>query len=154
MKNTTIISERDKAYFCRLNRNLVFSELNRYYAHKAATEGLTQRKIADRLNKDYGQVSRLLSEPRNLTLDSVSELLLAMDSEMHFEVVPTAETGSIDEFMNEFEAWSQRNYSLGATNIVYFIDRSSKSVETPKSATNSPVAASSFGDSDGQQAVG
>lgn len=105
MKSTSRISERDINYFRRLNRNLVFSEIIRHYAQMAEQSGLTKREIARRLGKDAGQVSRWLSEPANLTLDSISDLLLSMDAEMQFSVAPAVEAKSTDDFMAEFGVW-------------------------------------------------
>lgn len=151
MKSTTMISEQDKAYFCRLNRQLVFGELIRYYAQKAKTEGLTQKKIAEKLDMDHGQVCRLLSEPRNLTLDSLSKLLLAMDAQMEVGITSITAAPELEDFMEEFASWS-RNQSLGASNIVSFVDKSPKTAKTEEAATNPP---SSFvGESDGRYAIG
>lgn len=153
MKNTSTFSEQDKDYVCRLNRNLVFAELTRYFTKKAESEGLTQKRIAERLNMDVGQVCRLLSEPRNLTLDSISKLLLAMDAQMNFQVEPVAPAPAIDEFMDNFETWSQRNQLTSGSTVVSFVDRSQETVKPTISATN-PSVVSSFGESDGRQAIG
>lgn len=152
MKNTSTISERDKAFTCRFNRNLVFSELIRFYALKAKKEGITQKKISDRLQKDYGQISRMLSEPRNLTLDSISLLLLAMDAEMKFQVVPQSKTISIDKLMERFDAYSSAERLTG-TNIVRFESHQPKEAQPSYAATTTSVT-SSFGVSHGQQAIG
>ena len=155
MESTTTISEQDKAYFCRLNRNLVFSELIRYYAKKAEAEGLTQKKIADKLGMDHGQVCRLLSEPRNLTLDSVSKLLLAMGAQMNFDIEPIAVAPEVGEFMDEFASWYRRSQSLSVANIAYFVDRSTNAVKSADSATNPARFLNTIvGESDGRQAIG
>jgi transcriptional regulator with XRE-family HTH domain len=74
-------SVRDIAYYRQRYRNRVFSKLVTFISEQAQRERLTKKDIAERLNKDPGQISRLLNQPGNLTLDTISDLLLAFDAE-------------------------------------------------------------------------
>ena len=118
MKNTTMIKETDKAYFRRLNRNLVLEEILRFFRQKSQAENLTQRQLATRLHMDAGQLSRILREPSNLKLDTVSDLLLGMNAEFRFTVVPQSRPQSADEFMKEFESFLSAANSDTRTNVV------------------------------------
>ena len=108
MQNIATISDSDFMYYRRLRRNLVFSELLAHFAYQAETNGLTRRSLAKRLNKDPAQISRWLSEPTNLCLDTISDLLVAMGGEMEFRIVPQGEEYTADEFMEDFRAWSHQ----------------------------------------------
>jgi transcriptional regulator with XRE-family HTH domain len=74
-------SIRDIAYYRQRYRNRVFSKLVAFIAEQAQKQQLTQKDIAERIRKDPGHISRLLSNPSNLTLDTISDLLLAFDAE-------------------------------------------------------------------------
>lgn len=74
-------SRRDIAYYQQRYRNRVFSVLIAFIAEQAEKYGLTKKDIAERLNKDPALISRLLKEPSNLTLDTISDLLLAFNAE-------------------------------------------------------------------------
>jgi len=80
---------RELAYYRQRYRNRVFSKLVSFISEQAARESLAQKDIAERLNKDEGQLSRLLNHPGNLTLDTISDLLLAFEAEPEPpEIVP------------------------------------------------------------------
>ena len=49
--------------------------------------GLSQKDLAKRIGKRADQVSRWLGAPGNWTLDTVSDLLIAMGAEPDFKVV-------------------------------------------------------------------
>ena len=74
-------SLRDVAYYRQRYQNRVFSALVKFVSEQSDAEHITKKNLADRLNKDAGQVSRLLGHPSNLTLDTISDLLLAFDAE-------------------------------------------------------------------------
>jgi len=59
----------------------VFSKLVAFITEQAQREHATKKDIAERLDKDPGLISRLLNQPSNLTLDTISDLLLAFDAE-------------------------------------------------------------------------
>jgi transcriptional regulator with XRE-family HTH domain len=72
---------RDVAYYKQRFRNRVFSNLVSFITEQAQKQQLTQKDIAERTRKDPALVCRLLSSPSNLTLDTISEFLLAFDAE-------------------------------------------------------------------------
>lgn len=75
-----------------VRRQRIFGELIGYLAFKAKTEGLKKAHIAARLGVDAAQITRWFSEPSNLTVDAISDLLTAMDADFDFEIVD-ARTG-------------------------------------------------------------
>ena len=84
MKSSTVNvakSVRDISYYRQRYRNRVFSKLVAWITEQAQQEHVTRKDVAERLKKDPGQISRLLSQPSNLTLDTISDLLLAFDAE-------------------------------------------------------------------------
>lgn len=124
MKNTTMIKETDKAYFRRLNRNMVADEIASLFRKKCQTENLSQTKLAEMLGMDRGRLSRILREPSNLQLDTISDLLLAMDSAFRFSVVPQDESQTIDEFVRAFKAFAADDKSSFQSNVVRLVDDS------------------------------
>lgn len=74
-------SARDVAYYRERYRNRVFSKLVSFISDVAQREQITQKDMAERLGKDPAQLSRLFSQPSNLTLDTISDILLAVDAE-------------------------------------------------------------------------
>lgn len=72
---------RDISYYRQRYKNRVFGALISFFASEAERVGLTKGDIATRLGKDPAQITRMLSNPSNMTLDSVSDLLLAMEAE-------------------------------------------------------------------------
>jgi len=72
---------RDIAYYEQRFRNRVFAKLISFVTEEARKQGLTKKDIAQRIRKDPASVTRLLSNPSNLTLDTISDLLLAFDAE-------------------------------------------------------------------------
>jgi hypothetical protein len=72
---------REIAYYTQRYRNRVYHKLISFIAEQCEAQQLTRKDIAHRIRKDPAQISRLLAHPTNLTLDSISELLLAVDAE-------------------------------------------------------------------------
>ncbi len=72
---------RDVHYFRQRLKNRVFDKLLAFFAAEAKRTGVTRKDIADRLGKDPAQITRMLSSPSNLTLDTISDFLLALDAE-------------------------------------------------------------------------
>jgi transcriptional regulator with XRE-family HTH domain len=74
-------SARDIAYYAQRYKNRVFSKLVSFIAEQCEAQGLTKKELAEAIGKDAGLVSRWLSQPSNLTLDTISELALAVNAE-------------------------------------------------------------------------
>lgn len=83
---TDPIREREKFYFRQRNKNRVFEKIVALFADEAEKNGVTKKQIAERLHSDPAQITRWLSAPGNLTLDSISDILLALDAEMDYEI--------------------------------------------------------------------
>lgn len=73
---------RDIIYFRHRLRNRMFSVLVSFFEKEAKTRGVTKKDIAAKLSRDPSQVTRWLSTPANMTLDSISDILFALDAEM------------------------------------------------------------------------
>ena len=74
-------TNRDISYYRQRYKNRVFSKIVSFVAEQAQREQMTKKDIAEKLNKDPALISRWLSQPSNLTLDTISDLLLALDAE-------------------------------------------------------------------------
>src|SRR4051812_40422903 len=84
-------SRRDRSYYRQRQRNRVFSEIAKFFAEEAARTGITKKELAAVLDKDPSQITRLLSGPTNLELDTISDYLLAMGAEMDHSIVRFAD---------------------------------------------------------------
>jgi len=69
------IDERALGYVTQTARDDVFDMV----ANACVEAGVTRANIARRLGKDPAQVSRLLNSPGNWTIDTIAELLFAID---------------------------------------------------------------------------
>ena len=99
MKNTSShnappVPERDVLYFRHRYQNRVFQSVMAYFETLAERDGLTKAQLAQALGKDPAQITRWFAVPGNWTLDTVSDLLLAMQAEMSDEVIPFQEMAS------------------------------------------------------------
>lgn len=93
MPSTENISDRKAAekisthllsYHRQRTQNQAFEELMAFFASRAEHFGTTRKDVAERLGKDPSQITRWLSGPGNLTLDTISDLLIALDAHMEF----------------------------------------------------------------------
>lgn len=82
------ITPRDIFYFRQRQKSKVFHSVLASFVELAKSKGLTKKELAKRLNKDPAQLTRWFSGPGNWTLDTISDLLLAMGAEMKHEIVP------------------------------------------------------------------
>lgn len=76
------ISLEDLFYYRERNRNKVYAAVVSLFSRLVETQGLTKRELAYRLDKEPAQITRWLSGPSNWTLDTVSDLMLAMGAEL------------------------------------------------------------------------
>jgi hypothetical protein len=93
MENTSkpALKRRDRAYHQQRQRNRVFVAIVGLFAEEAEKGRITKKSLAGMLGKDPSQITRWLSVPSNLELDTISDILLAMDAEMDYRVVRLAE---------------------------------------------------------------
>lgn len=74
-------ASRDIHYYRQRLKNRVFGTLVSFFAEEAERRGLTKRDIAASLGKDPAIITRIFREPANLTLETISDVLLAMGAE-------------------------------------------------------------------------
>jgi DNA-binding phage protein len=79
------------AYFRERLRNKLHEIISLEFIRQHHERGLTKADMARRIGRKPEQVTRWLGAPGNWTLDTVSDLLLAMGSEMEFTVMSVAE---------------------------------------------------------------
>jgi hypothetical protein len=72
---------RDKAYHRQRYKNRMFAEIARLFAEEAEHNQITKRDLAEWLERDPAQITRWLSTPSNLTLETISDILLALGAE-------------------------------------------------------------------------
>ena len=81
------MKRRDVSYYRQRQKNRVFTELVQFFAQEAERRGITKKDLAAALGKDPAQITRWLSAPANFELDTLSDLLLALDAEMDHKIV-------------------------------------------------------------------
>jgi transcriptional regulator with XRE-family HTH domain len=78
---TKIVPKRDVSYYRQRFKNRVFAKLSSFVADQSAEQKLSKKDIAARLGKDPALITRWLTQPSNLTLDTISDILLALEAE-------------------------------------------------------------------------
>src|SRR3954453_20298410 len=73
------ISDGDKSYARTTTRLMIAGAVWQLWEQLRDEQGLDQQWLADRLDKDKSRVSRLLKGPGNWTIDTVADLLEAME---------------------------------------------------------------------------
>lgn len=76
------LTDKEIAYLNHRLRNHIYGVLIRTFATAVEKHGVTRASIADRAGWDRSQVTRLLSAPSNLQLDSISLFLGALGAEL------------------------------------------------------------------------
>lgn len=81
------LKRREKAYYRRRQQNRVFTAIAALFDEEAEKGAISKKELAEILGKDPSQITRWLSYPSNLELDTISDMLLAMGAEMDHRVV-------------------------------------------------------------------
>lgn len=87
MSSNEKIALENLAYYRERNRNKVYAAVVALFSRLVETQNITKREIAYRLSKEPAQITRWFSGPSNWTLDTVSDLLLAMGAELDYKDV-------------------------------------------------------------------
>jgi hypothetical protein len=107
MENTSKddhISKRDIFYYRQRNKNRIFADICAFYDKEASKNGdISRRLIAKKLRCNPSQITRWLSAPSNLTLDTISDLLLPLQAEMTYRIVRFADRPKVN-FIHPFIA--------------------------------------------------
>lgn len=115
---TSRIPDREIFYQRARTENRIFSDLAAFFAARAEETGITKRDIATMLGRDPAQITRWLSEPSNLTLQTISDLLLALKGELDTSIHLFAEraaVNSVHPWMEEY--WEQGGAARSSWNV-------------------------------------
>ena len=82
------LSVADIAYFRERLRNRVHDAVLSFFLAQSKDTGISKALVAKRLGKRPEQITRYLASPGNWTLDTVSDLLLALNAEPEISVSP------------------------------------------------------------------
>ncbi len=85
--NKKKLPSKDIFFFRQRLKNKIFQSVLSHFADLAKEKNLAKKDIANLLNKDPSQITRWFAGPNNWTLDTISDLLLAMDAELKHEIV-------------------------------------------------------------------
>lgn len=75
------LPKRARAYFQQRFQQQVFARLAKAFSHRAEEFGISKSCLAALVDKDKAQINRVLAHPTNLTLDTLSEILFALNYE-------------------------------------------------------------------------
>ena len=103
------LAEREVFYQRARTRNRIFEKLVAFFNQRAEQAGVTKRQIASKLNRDPAQITRWLTQPSNLTLDTLSDLLVAMDAELDVSIHLFADRALV----NAVHPWMEEYWEAG-----------------------------------------
>ena len=81
------LTDRTIFYYRQRSKNRLFEAITAFFAEEAERRGITKRDIAECLRRDPAQITRWLTNPSNLTADTISDLLLSLGAEMDYQIV-------------------------------------------------------------------
>ncbi len=81
------ISSREIAYNSRRLQNDIFNEIIKAFVEEVKAGRISRATLAKRIGKEPPQITRWLSGPANLTLNTISTILLGMGAELDAKVV-------------------------------------------------------------------
>jgi hypothetical protein len=86
------------ALFAERNKNQAYNSVITALEEAARDQSLTRRHIAGRIGRKPPQVTKWLSGPSNWTLDTISDLLFAIDATMDYNVIFNKDRAIRNEF--------------------------------------------------------
>ena len=75
------LPKRTRAYFQQRFQQQVFARIAKAFSHRAEEFGVSKSGLATLVDKDKAQINRILAHPTNLTLDTLSEIMFALNYE-------------------------------------------------------------------------
>ena len=81
------ISAREIAYNNRRLQNDIFNEIIKAFVEEVKAGRISRATLAKRIGKEPPQIIRWLSGPANLTINTISTILLGMGAELDAKVV-------------------------------------------------------------------
>lgn len=133
---------RDIYYYRQRLKNRVFSKLLSFFVEEAKRTGVTKKDVAERLKRDPAQITRWLSNPSNLTLDTISDILLALDAEAEPPQIVRFADRAAPNYAHQLIARIEENRSPGgqvAGGILKIIPGPSPLTSSPMTSTNTPT---------------
>jgi transcriptional regulator with XRE-family HTH domain len=88
----------EASYFEQRFRNRIYEAVIKAVEESAVANKWKRKELATRSGKKASQISKWLSGPSNWTLDTVSNLLYAIDAELDFVVTPFVRKNKSNEF--------------------------------------------------------
>jgi hypothetical protein len=84
------------AYFRARLRNALHDAVLKAFDQQRRESNLTKTVLARRIHRSPAQVTRWLSNPQNWTLDTISDLLVALGQDIELKSTPLGEPKSIE----------------------------------------------------------
>lgn len=88
----------EASYFEQRFRNRIYEVVIKAVEEAAVSNKWKRKDLASRSGKKASQITKWLSGPGNWTLDTVSNLLYAIDAELDFKVIKFTEKPKANEF--------------------------------------------------------